>query len=292
MENFVERYSPADLRRYLNQRQSGYGAAIRMGGATSDQIDCGNPAMLTDIATATICAWVNNTVTATNQRIWQKGSGGNSHLFRLNSSQWGIVIQRATSPQNVQASVANFAAYAINKWIFVVGQWDLAGSNSDQKIYIGDEVRKPEEPSSYNIAQTAGSGTINTDAAVNFGIGNLVGSTASWVGPYAAFGMWGRLLSFAEIVDQWDLGRRMGGLMARTAGCISLIYPGLGALRKIDWSGFGNHGTLSGGVYTPFGVPQVASPEWHNKSSRRGLSIPIAMPDELPRFGVRPIAYR
>lgn len=237
-----------------------FSQALTFGAATSDRVDCGNPSNLTDVNTGTCCAWVYNTATATNQRIWAKGAGVNIHHFRLTTSQFGIVIGRATAPLNVQASASNFAAYATGKWLFVVGLWDTGGANGDQKILIGDLANPPVPPSSYDIAQTVGSGTVNSDAAGNFLIGNAGTNVVSWVGRIAAFGFWNRQLSYAEILDQYEQ-------MNPTAGCVLLPHLGYnGVGRQQDWSGYNNHGTVTGATYTPFGIPVPTAPAWHRRA--------------------------
>ncbi len=237
------------LPRRLDRRRlrEDFSAALLMGGATSDRIDCGNPALLTNVNTGTICAWVKCANTATNQRIWSKGIVANIHQFRLSTSRFDVLLVRAGTSLNAQADATAFAAYAINKWIFVVGLWDSGGTAGSQRLLMGDEVRPPAEPSSY-VTQTAGSGSVATDAGANFCIGNAAAATTvSWNGPYAAFGMWSRLLPDKEIAEQWDLSRRNGGMMAVTPNCINMVFPGYGGLgRQLDWSGNGNHGTLTG----------------------------------------------
>lgn len=227
--------------------------SLRFGAATSDRIDSGNPTLLTDVDPGTICAWVYNTTTATNQRIWQKGSGSNSHIFRLTTSRFGVVIQR-TTPLNVEATATNFAQYATNKWLFVVGTWNTSGANGDQRIYVGDLRIAPAEPSSYDIAQTVGSGTMATDAGTNFGIGNFIGTpTVSWVGSYAFFGMWKRQLSYGEILQQWSQWVTPGSHLS-TMGAINYTLIGTsGSLVAFDYSGYGNHGLVTGAVLS--GVP-------------------------------------
>lgn len=233
--------------------------SLRFGTATSDRIDCGNPAILTDVPTATICTWVYNTATATNQRLWSKGIIANLHHLRLQSSAFSIVILRPT-PLVATSAASNFAAYALNRWIFVVAQYNTVGSATDQKLYIGDEHSAPAEPSSYS-AQTEGSGTVATDAGANFCIGNVAASTTvSWVGSYAFFGMWPRLLSYAEIVQQWSQFLNPSAVID-TMDAISYVFPQAGPT-ALDYSGYGNHGLVTGavpsGVASPFQLVKVA----------------------------------
>lgn len=234
---------------------------LRFGGATSDRIDCGNPTILTNVNTGTICAWVYNTSTSTNQRLWSKGIVANLHHLRLQTSAFAFVLVRATVSLIGSANASSFAAYGTNKWICVVAVWNSGGVDGDQKLYLGDEHVPPAEPSAYG-SQAVGSGGVADDSGANFCIGNVAASTTvSWVGSYAFFGMWNRVLPYAEIVQQWRQWVEPSPWID-TMGAINYTLIGPQGFGRVnDWSGYANHGSVTGavlsGVTAPFSSFQV-----------------------------------
>lgn len=254
------------LERLQNPSHGEFGHALTFGAANSTRIDCGNPTILTDLTQVTCCAWIYNTSTSNLSRdIWGKGTNVRRMRISAVTNRFGIVVSRATTPLNAEGVCTNFPAYALNKWLFFCGQLDTGGANGDQKLYVGDQLSRPVEPSAYQT-QSVGSGIVTSDSGGNFQIGNQASGTA-WVGRLASVAIWNRLLSYAEILQQWELGLTNFGLLAPTAGCVNLVFPGFnGVGSQRDWSGHDNHGTVTGATYTPFGVPSPTAPAWHRRA--------------------------
>lgn len=75
-----------------------------------------------------------------------------------------------------RAPIANFAVYALNKWLYVLFAWSATAS----KIYMGDETTAPAEPSAYSVGYPT---LIDTPTTVTgqIGLGNAAGAPTRWV---------------------------------------------------------------------------------------------------------------
>jgi hypothetical protein len=125
-----------------------------------------------------------------------------------------------------------------NTWNYVGFTFDIAGSaNEVIQIYKGNLTTVAAEIS--YAYRTDGSGTLNSDAAANFSIGNASGYGAAWPGTIAWFAHWNRVLTLAEVVEQ-QFNPHV------TSGCVLFMHLGYnGTGTQPDWSGNGNNGTVT-----------------------------------------------
>lgn len=153
---------------------------------------------------------------------------------------------RALSPTYLSnsAAAANFAAYGLNKWLFMAFTFNTAGAAGDQKLYMGDLTRLAREPSSY-VSQTAGSGSTIATGPTLF-VGNSVATTREFHGRIAHFSVWNRALTQREI---WQQQFRPHV----TSGNVLFTHYGYanGLTTHTDWSGYRQNGTSTSIILAP-----------------------------------------
>jgi concanavalin A-like lectin/glucanase superfamily protein len=204
--------------------------------ADGENVDCGDPAVLQDLTTFTICVWMKP-LSGQNlaSRIVSKGQ----EEFFNNSfnSTMEIIRTRGTVTARALAPNANFAHHAFDTWMFVVGQIDTSTA-ANCRLLIGNLTNLAAEPSAYTT-QTNGSGTTPSDVGDSVFIGNNVSGARASNAAIAYVAYYNRILSIAEIQAQQFRPRPI-------TGCVGFWVPGFNASVVVgDWSGNGNTGTVT-----------------------------------------------
>jgi hypothetical protein len=232
--------------------------------ASTDVVNCGIGATINNVYTGSSLYWVYLTSAAADFRFMQKGCGAdvsvNWWAFYLTGTFLECNHARTTgTTQQAQSSVANFANWAINKWMCVAFTWSDS-TITDNKLFVGDLANPLAEPSSYSV-QRLGTGSARADAAYDLTLGNKKNSSAPLPGRMAVALMWNRVLTQGEL-QQAAFCRRVGG-----GGLILNVEMGFSGLTtQVDWSGNANNGTLTGCAvsdHVPLGPIRLSAPAVH-----------------------------
>jgi hypothetical protein len=227
--------------------------ALTFTGGDSDRINLGTAAALSDLQSGTIMVLVNSTSLPNAQLrgLFGKGDPATTNNWWLNASGGsnGILMQvpRATTGMIAVALWADMPGAVINRWLWIVSTWDLAGASSDQHLYCGPMTGTIHEAT--YTARNVGSGATTSNAAATAYLGSLTGGASeSWPGRIACVLVWNRPLSLPDIrrlAKRIPLSAAPGGLrggwaLGRTAG------TGI----QHDFSPYGNHGTVTGATFS------------------------------------------
>lgn len=220
--------------------------------ADNDRVEVTSNAVLDLQETGTIAIWVYLTDDTLRQNLfsrqgtvayydiaWRADLAGD---YFVCSRQQGITDNLA------QADAANFAAYGLNKWVFIVFTWNSNGANADQKILIGDLITPAAEPSSYTT-QTVGSGVVSASWGTNnLFVGNsATNQTREIRGRIAWVGTWNTSLTTQQIISQQWHPRL-------TTGNVLFMHLGWPDTTRPDFSGNALASTLTGvtnGAHVP-----------------------------------------
>lgn len=215
--------------------------------ASTHKVNVGSSSQLDDLQELTTIqwAWVSSLPGASSEsRLWQKaylGAHSTAHVLAFENYGTDVIstnYSRATSPQVARAAVTNFAAWGLNKWLFVVGR-SHATTNGSNNLSIGDLWTPPAEPSAY-VDQTAGSGAFRSDAAASLYIGNRENDNVALDGRIAFTAWYNRRLTDSEVFQTW-----LGWYWH--PGLVGLWQHGhMGASRVLDLTGRGSTGTVTG----------------------------------------------
>lgn len=211
--------------------------------ASTDKVTAGSNAALDDLTTATYLAWVYPTSTA-DGRICMKGLFNGTGARHLSVTPGGghlqISVERATT--NLEAT-ASANAVTLNTWNFVAGVHNTGGANGDQKLYIGTLAAPAAEVATYSV-RAVGTGAPNSNASATQIIGNKSNDAVPFPGRIAWLGIWRRELPLGEI-------RQQQFRLYPSPGCVFWMPLGLqsgASSAQLDYSGWGNHGTVTGAV--------------------------------------------
>jgi hypothetical protein len=225
------------------------GYALTFGAATTDRVDCGSDASITDLDPYTWLCWVYPTTLTAFRQILNKASIKLLQLFNtLGDIRFQVARASATTYNTNDKPLA-----VLNQWYFVAGVFDSAATQTGH-VYTGT-VQKPAVESAYGTA-TAGSGAVTTDAGGSFEIANRGTGDTPIQGSVGTTAVIASALSLQDIrfwqrwtLDpSWRPDRRFRTRLFMRPGKHS------GGM-QIDYSGYGNHGALTGGVPTTNGVP-------------------------------------
>lgn len=217
-------------------------------------------------ATGTIIGWFYLTDAAARQYLFGHNAGPEVQCdWRADAANdiFNFYRQRGTTYLQASAHAANFAAYALNKWLCIAFTWDTAGT---PHAYMGSLTQELAAPSAYST-QTAGSGTLNT-TAVDFRLGNGQVTTREMKGRLGAFAVFDTQLTLAQC-QAWQF--RPGNIL----GCLGLYFPGSNGTTSVpDLSGNGAGGTVGGaptvGDFLPLGLGGDARDDHPTASSAAG----------------------
>jgi hypothetical protein len=225
---------------------------------TTDSVDLGSAASVDNMRIGAILMWVWVDTYTSTRRLFAKHTTLNVRRdFRFldvtGTATLGFTLGRGTTNLSIEASVANFAAYATGKWLCVAAIFDADGVNGGQRLLMGDLTTTLAEPSGYTT-QIVGTGTTGSDATANAVIGNTaVGGSFSFPGKIGIVQIIrDRTVSVAEAISLQFRPRKVSG----TNGLYWLGFNGTGT--QPDWSGSGNNGSVAGATVAasvPIGAP-------------------------------------
>lgn len=258
---------------------------------TSDQVTHGSAATIDDIAPLTLIFWVKITSLTGTHKIWQKGyvsaHGTYHHLFLTTTN---LSAERNFSPTFLQldASLSNFAYWGTNKWVCIVMVHSTSGVATDQHLFVGDRNNNVAGPSSYATRQ-ASSGSIVSDAAADFIVGQRGGGSQNVIGDIAVCIAYNSALTQAQIIQQqWNIWYP---LFSNCKVFCNYGFNGTGS--QPDLSGNAHNGTVTGATVAPHvPLPQVYVPSFKVTAAPAGrttkntdthpLGIHTAMSWRLP----------
>lgn len=229
--------------------------------ASSNVIDCGSGASIDAINPWTALAWIYPTSFAADLTIIQKGAAGTNtrgpNIFLADTSgNVRAVMDRATTDANY---ITTGGPLVVDRWQFVAVAANAAGAaGSLFRMYVGDINRSPVE-ATFGTA-TDGSGAFGDDSAENFRIGNAKALTVGFGGRIAIVSLLRGDWEPQAIRRIWKITRDNLHPAAianrlRDYGCRLHLSPGYsGTGTQIDWSGYGNHGAITGATLTA-GMP-------------------------------------
>ncbi|MFA5937546.1 MAG: hypothetical protein WC822_06750 [Candidatus Paceibacterota bacterium] len=157
-----------------------------------------------------------------------------------------FAIDYATDGNSIGDS-ANFAAYALDKWLFVAATND--GTNAP-KLYMGSLTEPLAEPSSYRTA-IAPVGARGDDSANTLFIGNGNSPTFNqgFPGRIGLYGIVPAVMTLPELVQQ-----QFSRVPIRS-DYLLFANLGFGAVNSVDWSGLARAGSVTGATLADH-VPQ------------------------------------
>lgn len=237
---------------------SGFMPALTFGANTSDKIDFGNPGNVSAASIMVMGVWVFPTTFTSARRMITKNaldgvSGG--PFLALSGTAGEVQVANARTVTNANA-VSNTTPLVLNTWTCLVGVLDPA--DTQPRLYAGTDKKNLTEVG-YAGGAAQGSGTTAGTANVVIGNSANVAPTSAFQGRIGGKALW--LVGRAPKLDELIAWQRsdyvpIGATIAPLVG-----WNGAGPQR--DWSGFNNHGTVTGATYSPFGVPRVTAPAFH-----------------------------
>ena len=227
-------------------------ASLDFAGATH-KVDHGSATSLDDLLANTVMAWVWVDTAVNDGRIFQKGylaAHSTYNTFGFDSMvRFKREMDRATTDCAAFATLTNFSAWGLGKWLFIAAGLDQAGVDADQYVIMGDLSTSAAEPSSYTT-RAVGSGAYNTDAAASFITGQRGNDGLNWDGKIAFLAFYNRRMPIAEAkIHQFHPYKASGAVLFEE-------YGFNGTSTQPDWSGTQNTGTVTGAtvaVHVPLG---------------------------------------
>lgn len=202
----------------------------------------------------TILEWIypTNVNAASDQTLFLKGTSWDNSLWFDIEWQTNGIIKIGRGRATDQCRAVSTDTLSNNTWQFVAATWDVNGSNTDQKLFIGTLASAVSEVSGYSD-QTVGAGTVSTvpdskPVQIGDGIGEFAWETG-YAGRIAWVGVWNRTLSLGEIQAQQFRPHV-------TNGCLLFSHYGYsGVGTQADWSGNVYNGTPSTTITSVNHVP-------------------------------------
>lgn len=208
---------------------------------SSNNVNVGTAqAVLPDVCT--ILAWIYPTSVAAGYRSLYERTSSDFADYRgigINNTtgEIGAFIRRG-SPAFTGVDLSKQNILVANAWQFVGAQMDATSALATaQKIFYGTRSQAAAEVTAYN-KQNAGSGATSSIANVPAYVGNTTGLAGGFPGRIGWIGVWNRVLTLGEIVDQQFRSQK-------TAGCEGM-WNFYGASSMTDLSGNQRNGVLSG----------------------------------------------
>ena len=225
---------------------------------TSDQVSIAAAASINTLSACSRILWIWFDSFINNANIIRKSTGAARKIFVI-AGTTSIKCEQgrpAGGNQTATAVITNMPTLATGKWVCLACVYDMAVGTTATKLYSGDGVTLLAEPSSYS-AQTGAADSPGDDSADPYLVSGLGVNLDAKIGPVAVFN---RVLSLAEL-QSWQFRPRM------MDGCVGYWHLGFnGTGSQIDYSGNGNHGTVTGATVTahppqsaPFGRRRYAN---------------------------------
>lgn len=208
--------------------------------AGANVVDFGNSAAIQSFAAnaGTIIVWVFPTDISGNTSFVRKSAA--NYTFNAGATTLQMNIPRASTGLLARVTTPNFPLYVINTWVYVAATYDVAGIDTDQKLFFGNLTNQVAEVSTYT-SQQVGSGLVTDTSGSNLTVGNGLSNTVPFLGNYALVACWNRRLSLNELIQQQFRPYP-------SSGCILFSHLGFGVGTGTQWdlSGSGNVGTVTG----------------------------------------------
>jgi len=217
--------------------------ALKFGAATSDRVDFGSAAMLDNQNAMTIIAWVTPTAIMLGRRVWTKATGTTGKILVVNTG--GTLYAFWAGSTNGQA-ITTAAPLVVGVPLGIAVVFDSAAAVT-MNIYtrtLNTIWQLQALSTSVNVA------TPSDDAGASFLVGNQSAFSGAFTGDIHYVSVFNRALSLAEISNHENF----------KSGNILKSYLGMnGVGPQIDWTGNGNHGTITGATPTA-GLPLFEHP--------------------------------
>jgi len=147
-------------------------------------------------------------------------------------------VPGTTAGSSFECDQSDFAAWGLNKWLFIGYSLALNGVDGDQMGVVGDLSSNAAEPSSYT-SQSGGSGSAGAESGEDLLIGRHT-DNFRWRGRIAWVHVVNTNLTVAQMIDQqWNPHPISGSV-------IFSHYGYNGTTDCPDWSGTGNTGAITG----------------------------------------------
>lgn len=239
-------------------------AAVTFDGA-NDVIGCGSSASIDNLDTQgggglTLSAWINPTGLGEGSLgcIIRKGSllsDSGQYTFQITTGNVIRFQKDCSTSDMTMPSAAD--QITIGVWQHVLVTWDGSVTAANAHIYVNNvEV-------SYGTP-VDGAGSVRSDAALNFNIGNGDGTSITFAGGITEVVAFNKIVSADERAQLYGYGTPLKFLPASIdRGSVKGYWPMNEAANGVtlstgnfvkDWSGNSNHGTQSG---SPVGLTEI-----------------------------------
>jgi hypothetical protein len=230
--------------------------ALRFAASSGNLVNCGSGASIDQLTAGSTGMWVFPTSIAVDQRYWQKGLAGTGNYwgfapdFAVGSGTFGIEAQRASV--NCEA-ISTTGVVKQDAWNFVGASWNTAGAAGDQRLFWGLSRTPASEPT-YS-SQTAGSGAVGDNSPADLIIANRSTGGVAMPGRIGCLVLFATRLGVSDMRDvqsllllgmQGRLHPREVRVRLPDRPRLLMFFNGTG--KQLDWSGNGNHGTVTGAV--------------------------------------------
>lgn len=241
--------------------------ALNLGTNTSDRVDCGNGASITDLTTFSILMWVRPTTQTGSRRFWCKGAGANERSASWRSADTNDVsffVPRATTAGEARTAMD----YGTGSWLFFAFTYS---EGNGPKVYSGTLTTAAVEATYVGGYPVVGSGATKIDNDFQLIIGNrtVASPVVAFQGDIATFMEWNRELTLGEIKQQQFR-------LMFTSGTVLFLELGWnGTGTQYDWSGNGNSGTVTGATvsnHVPISPP-FGFGVWGEVSRQQSLAM-------------------
>jgi hypothetical protein len=230
---------------------------------TSDVIKYGT-AVSSDSVEQTVLALVYLTAfNANDHLIASKSDGAGFTVYRDfivtgTGGTSGRMLLEARRATTALRATSTSAVISINEWTWLAFQLNTAGVNADQKLFYAKDGSKLTEVASYSTQQV-GSGSVFSDAAFQFALGNSDTPQTFWgqTGITAMFTTWSRALTLKELND--IIEARSIDIEDPTLELYTVPGTNLGV--QFDYSKKGRHGVVTGATPTAGDVYSLTSPD-------------------------------
>jgi hypothetical protein len=228
---------------------------LRFDGAFDHKVSVGSNAALDQMTVGTVLCWcqLDSAPPGNDSRIWSKGATGLDTGLRINNTAGATNLRHfvVRSGTTLVVDTDNPPGLASGAWAFIGASWNTAGANGDQHLYSGSLSLAVAEVSSY-VTRVVGSGTLLEDPAEPGILGNRGAGSRQFDGILATVLIFSRQLALGEIRAQQFHPHAI-------SGCVGFWHLGFaGTGTQPDWSGGGNHGTVTGATvaaHVPLGPP-------------------------------------
>lgn len=241
-------------------------------GGTTHRVDLASQAPSLGITRGTLLLWFYYPTAGASGALASLNDTVNSLLrANLTLTTSGTILRflqdLVTTDLDVQASVANFAAWGTGKWLRIALQWatpnEAGGVAADQKLWVGDLSTGVAEPSSYSV-RNAGAGNLSaTHSTSHWKLGNRRQLDSNAPGNIAYAALFdrsaGTQMTAAEM-DAWFAWPE-----PRDAVWMLELGADVAGGNPSDLTGRGHDGTITGATVgtpaplNPFGLRREAS---------------------------------